>query len=66
MSLLKTGRPSITKEKALQGVKNEQLENLTIQIPTVLKKKLKIKAIHNNSTVTQIILDFIRGYVKDE
>ncbi len=66
MSLLKAGRPSITKAKAFQEIGSEQLENLTIQLPTVLKKKLKIKAIHNNSTVTQIILDFIKEYVKDE
>jgi hypothetical protein len=49
----------------LEESENEQVETLTIMIPIALKKKLKIKAIHNNSTVTKIILNYIRGYVDE-
>jgi hypothetical protein len=66
MSLLKIGRPSINKTKEFHELETESLETLTIMIPITLKKKLKLKAVHRDSTVTKIILNYIREYVEDD
>lgn len=66
MSLLKTGRPSINKAKAFQELKLERTETLTIMIPSTLKKDLKVKAIRNETTVTDLILNYIKRYIEED
>lgn len=66
MSDLKAGDPTIKQviDKTLHKLKAEPVETLTIMVPIALKKKLKIKAINSNSTLTKIIVHCIEEYVK--
>jgi hypothetical protein len=66
MNLLKTGRPSTNKEKALKALDKEEVELLTIRLPIVLKKKLKHSAISNNVPVNHIMLNCIKKYIEEE
>lgn len=66
MNLLKAGRPSTNKDKALQALGKEEMELLTIRLPIVLKKKLKHSAISNDVPVNHIMLNCIRKYIEEE
>ena len=66
MSILKAGRPSTNKDKALHALNTEKLEITTIRLPSDLRKKLKHSAINNNVTINQIVWNCIKKHIEEE
>lgn len=66
MNLLKTGRPSVNKIKAFKELNSEETETLTIMVPASLKANVKIKAIQNQTNVTNLIVNYLKEYVGNE
>ncbi len=56
---------NLHKEKALKEVVKEKMVNITILLPESLRDNLKVKAIRNKTNITNVILNYIREYIKD-
>lgn len=65
MSILKIGRPSNSKQKALNAVQehNNEMSKLTINISKNLHKKLKKYALDNDLTITDLVLKATADYM---
>jgi len=63
MSLIKTSK-SFVVDKALQEMSKERTSTITINIPFELKKKLKTKALENETDMTYIINELIKNHLK--
>ena len=64
MSTLKTGRPS-RKEKAIASVQEEQetTVRMNVNLPKTFYKKLKQKALNEDTTVTEIVKKALQSYI---
>jgi hypothetical protein len=56
---------NLHKAEALNEVVKEKMVGITILVPESVKDNLKVKAIRNKTNVTNVILDFIKEYIKD-
>lgn len=53
------------KEEALKEVVKEKMVNITILLPESLRDNLKVKAIRNKSNITNVLINYIKEYIKD-
>jgi hypothetical protein len=53
------------KEEALKEVVKEKMVNITILLPESLRDNLKVKAIRNKTNITNVIVNYIKEYIKD-
>ncbi len=61
MTIMKAGRPT-SKQAAIEMVRDEEnqvVAKLSINIPKTLHKQLKLKALNEDTTITEIILKAI-------
>ena len=65
MSLLKAGRPSNTKEKALASVQHAFVDTIrmNVNIPKSLHKQIKQRALDEDTTVTELIIKLMTDYL---
>lgn len=65
MSVLKSGRPSINKEKALQQLEQKQdLTKMNLSITKSFHKEIKLYAVENDMTITELIHKSLKEYMK--
>lgn len=66
MSLLKAGRPLSKKEKALASVKNieEETMRMNVNVSKIFHKKIKQKALDEDTTVTEIVIKALNEYMR--
>jgi hypothetical protein len=64
-SALKAGRPSRQKEKLMDAVKGDTQEiiKMNVNIPKVLHKKVKQKALDEDTTVTELVINLLTKLV---
>ena len=55
---------NLHKEEALKEVVKEKMVNITILLPESLRDNLKVKAIRNKTNITNVIINYIREYIK--
>ena len=67
-SALKAGRPSRQKEKLMDAVKGgaQQMIKMNVNIPKALHKKVKQKALDEDTTVTELVIDMLTKLVSNE
>jgi predicted HicB family RNase H-like nuclease len=64
MSALKAGRPTGRKEKAIAAVKGcNDIIKMNVNIPKVLHKKMKQKALDEDTTVTELVIKALNEVV---
>lgn len=65
MSLLKAGRPTNKKEKALESVRDisEETIRMNINISKSFYKKIKQKALDEDCTITEIAIKSLETYM---
>lgn len=65
MNLLKTGRPSNKKEKAIAAVsdKTEGSIRMNVNISKALHKQIKQRALDEDRTVTEIVIKALNNYL---
>lgn len=56
-------RINTNKEEALKEVAAEKMVALTILVPQSIREDLKIKVIRNKTTVTNLILNYLKEYI---
>ena len=56
---------NLHKEEALKEVVKEKMVNITILLPESLRDNLKVKAIRNKSNITNVLINYIKKYIKD-
>jgi len=66
MNVLKTGRPS-KKEKIIASIQNTEAETIrmNVNIPKKLHKKIKQKALDEDTTITDIVIKAVNGYLSE-
>jgi hypothetical protein len=55
---------NLHKEEALKEVVKEKMVNITILLPESLRDNLKVKAIRNKTNITNVIINYIKEYIK--
>ena len=55
---------NLHKEEALKEVVKEKMVNITILLPESLRDNLKVKAIRNKTNITNVIVNYIKEYIK--
>lgn len=63
MSILKTGRPSTSKEKALREVQKETTVRLNVIVTKNFHKQIKQRALDEEITVTELIHRAVNEYI---
>lgn len=65
MSILKAGRPSSKKEKAIASVQDSGAETIrmNVNIPKSFHKQIKQKALDEDTTVTEIVMKALKEYI---
>jgi predicted HicB family RNase H-like nuclease len=63
MSILKAGRPSTSKEKALREVQKEPTVRLNVIITKSFHKQIKQRALDEEITVTELIHKAVNEYM---
>ncbi len=56
---------NLHKEEALKEVVKEKMVGITILVPESVKDNLKVKTIRNKTNITNVILNYIKEYIKD-
>lgn len=56
---------NLHREEALREVVKEKMVNITILLPESLRDNLKVKAIRNKSNITNVLINYIKEYIKD-
>jgi len=56
---------NLQKEEALKDVVKEKMVYITILLPESLKDNFKVKTIRNKTNITNVLLSYIKEYVKD-
>jgi hypothetical protein len=65
MSVLKVGRPSLSKERALHQLgTTQELAKININIAKNFHKEIKRYALENNITITELIHKSLYEYMK--
>jgi hypothetical protein len=65
MSLLKSGRPSIKKNKALELLEKEEIVKINMNVKKSFHKKVKRYALEKDITITELIHESLHNYMKD-
>jgi hypothetical protein len=63
MSSLKTGRPSINKEKALKQLEDNKNANLVVKVEKSFHKELKRYALEHDLTLSELVHKSLRAYM---
>ena len=63
MSSLKTGRPSINKEKALKQLEDNKDANLVVKVDKSFHKEIKRYALENDITISELVHKSLRAYI---
>jgi hypothetical protein len=63
MSSLKTGRPSINKEKALKQLEDNKNANLVVKVDKNFHKEIKHYALENDITLSELVHKSLRAYM---
>lgn len=65
MKLLKAGRPSNKKEKAIASVQEtrSEYERMSINILKTFHKQVKQRALDENTTITAIVIKSLEAYL---
>jgi len=63
MSSLKTGRPSINKEKALKQLEDNKDANLVVKVDKSFHKEIKRYALENDITLSELVHKSLRAYM---
>ena len=63
MSSLKTGRPSINKEKALNQLEDNKNANLVVKVDKNFHKEIKRYALENDITLSELVHKSLRAYM---
>ena len=63
MSSLKTGRPSINKEKALKQLEDNKDANLVVKVDKSFHKEIKRYALENDITLSELVHKTLRAYM---
>ncbi len=65
MSLLKAGRPILNNEKTLEQLMSQRIvQKMSFNIDKELHKEIKLFALENDITVTELILTSLHEYMK--
>ncbi len=64
MSLLKSGRPSANKNKALDLLQKEEIVKININVKKNFHKDIKRYALEHEMTITQLIHKSLQEYIK--
>lgn len=56
-------RINTNKEEALKEVVSEKMVTLTILVPQSLRENLKVKAIRDKTTITNLIINYLKKYI---
>lgn len=56
-------RINTNKEEALKEVAAEKMVMLSILVPQSIREDLKVKVIRNKTTVTNLILNYLKEYI---
>ena len=56
---------NLYKEEALKEVVKEKMVGITILVPESVKDNLKVKTIRNKTNITNVILHYIKEYIKE-
>ena len=64
MSSLKTGRPSINKEKALKQLTDKKNANLVVKIDKSFHKDVKRYALEYDLTIGELVYKSLQAYMK--
>lgn len=56
---------NLQKEEALKEVVKEKMVYITILLPESLKDNFKVKTIRNKTNITNVLVNYIKEYVKD-
>jgi len=63
LKIRSSDRINANKEEALKEVVAEKMVTLTILVPQSIREDLKVKVIRNKTTVTNLILNYLREYI---
>ena len=68
MSMLKAGRPSNLKDKAIAVVRNDinVTSKVTVNFPKTLHKQVKQFAVDQDTTITEVLLQAVTIYMKNQ
>lgn len=64
MSLLKSGRPSVNKNKALELLEKEEVVKININVKKNFHKDIKRYALEKDTTITELIHKSLQEYMK--
>jgi len=57
-------RINVNREEALKEIHAEEIVPITFKVPRSLRQTAKIRAAQNNTTVTDILTDYLKKYVE--
>jgi len=57
-------RANINKENAIKEIAAEEMVTITVNIPKSLRTEFKIAAIRNSTTITDLVLNWIKQYIQ--
>lgn len=57
-------RANINKENAIKEITAEEIVTITVNIPKSLRSEFKIAAIRNGTTITDLVLNWIKQYIQ--
>lgn len=63
MSSLKSGRPSVNKEKALKQLENNKNANLVVKVERSFHKEIKRYALEHDLTIGELVHKSLRAYM---
>ncbi len=66
MNLLKSGRPSVAKARAIQEMEKEEIELILVRVPASLKLALKKNVLDNRTDITKLVKKLIEKYLEEE
>lgn len=58
-----TNRSYIDKEKAIRDVTVDKTVRINVNLPNTVLKKFKLKTVENNTTMSEIILQWVNDYI---
>ncbi len=63
LKIRSSDRINTNKEEALKEVVAEKMVTLTILVPQSIREDLKVKVIRNKTTITNLILNYLKEYI---
>lgn len=57
-------RANINKDNAIKEITAEEMVTITVNIPKSLRAEFKIAAIRNGTTITDLVLNWIKQYIQ--